>query len=389
MVVKPVRTPVIAPQGRRFRVAAGHSKDNSNGRSKPGRIVLTGRASGQVVHPQDRVWGRMHHLRRITQRSSVRMCGTALGGAVRIQREGSNRATLIGTMRCGSPAVCPRCNAAISRKRVDTLSEALVELKATGHIIAMAAFTFQHHRTSLVWGLDLILKSWSDMFAGRRLATFAALGMVGCVRTIEATHGTRNGWHPHIHALFILAPGANLDAIRAHLVAEWAKRVPCSIERGVYFATALDARKSAGYIAKGAGNEVMLGADKGSMPGRIHPFELLDRRSDRATMLWREWETAVRGRRFLGWTARRAVELALGRKLELADTVPDEVPADNKQAVELGKSTWLDCLRWGMVADVLRLIRRGLDTSPLVAYDQIRSTSDNGCAETLRLCLRC
>lgn len=386
----PRRLPVLAPQGRRSAVGPGHSKDNSNGRSKPGRIVLTARVSGTVEHPQTRVWRRMHTLRRMTNRKSVRMCGTALGGSVRIQREGGTRATIIGTMRCGSPAVCPRCNAAISRKRVDSLSSAIDDLKAKGYIIMMTAFTVKHSaRHSLAWGIDTVLKAWSDMFAGRRMAHWASVGMVGAVRTLEATHGKRNGWHPHIHALFVLAPGTDLVAFRTHLVHEWTKRVPCSAEHGLYCEEAESTRRAAGYIVKGAGNEVLLGQDKQSSPGRVHPFELLDVRSDRARRLWHEWETAVRGRRFLGWTAKRDIEAALERPLEVPDTVPDELVDTSRHALELGRSTWIDCLRWGMVGLVLQCVRRGLDMRHLVAYDHIRSTSDNGCAETLRLCLRC
>lgn len=381
----------LAAQGRRSAVGPRHSKDNSNGRSKPGRIVITARGSGRgPEHPQTRMWRRMHRLRVITGRKSVRMCGCAIGGSVRIQREGGTRASIIGTMRCGSPAVCPRCNGAISRKRVDVLALAIEELQAKGYLVAMVALTMRHtSRTSLLWGIDTILKSWSDMFAGRRLEAWSQLGMVGAVRTLEATHGRRHGWHPHLHALVVLEPGSDLVAFREHLVSEWQRRVSCDSERGVYCKPAESARKAAGYIAKGAANEVLLGTDKATSPGRVHPFELLDVRSERSAMLWREWETAVRSRRFLGWTGKKAIEAVLERPLEVPDAVPDEPVDTSRHALELNRCTWLDCLRWGMVADVLQLVRRGLDTKHLVTYDHIRATQDNGCAETLRLCLRC
>lgn len=332
----------------------------------------------------------MHQLRRISGRKSVRMCGTALGGGVRIQREGGTRATIIGAMRCGSPAVCPRCNAAISRKRVDAIASAVDTLKAKGYVVLMTAFTVKHSaRNTLAWGIDKVLKAWSDMFAGRRMTAWSQRGMVGTVRTLEATYGKRNGWHPHLHALFVLEPGTDPVDFREHLVREWSARVQCCAERGVYCEEARDSRRAAGYIAKGGANEILLGQDKESRPGHVHPFELLDVRSDRATMLWRQWETAVRGRRFLGWTGKRAIEVALERTLEIPDVVPDAIVDTSRHALELNRNTWIDCLRWGMVADVLQMVRRGLDTRHLVTYDTIRASQDVGCAETLRLCLRC
>lgn len=260
----------------------------------------------------------------------------------------------------------------------------------------MVTLTMRHHHMPLGEGVSTILGAWSAMWQGRRRETWEYLGVRGAVRTLEATHGARNGWHPHMHALFFAASGADWGAIEHHIRAEWSKRVECSIvgvKVDAVGQTPEDISRAASYLAKGAANEVIYGQDKSSREkGRVTPFELLDVRSSRARSLWCEWEAGIKSRRAHGWIMRRQIEAITGpvQWTEEAQLQDDDTRPACAPHVSLGRETWLDLRRIRAVALVLAIVRKGLDTRMLLRYDAIRRTVPDGDLDLLRRCvMRC
>jgi hypothetical protein len=184
----------------------------------------------------------------------------------------------------------------------------------------MATFTVRHgigdDARAMFAG---IARAWSRMVAGRFAITMReTLGIVGYVRAIEATYGP-NGWHPHIHAIFIVRDLEACVRGRDIIADHWRKIVRRVL--GPSFepddAHGVDLRPAdvGSYIAK-LGFEVA-GAGKSASPGHLTPWDIARKvaetngADEKARDLWAEWQRATFGRKQLTWS--RGARDVLGR----------------------------------------------------------------------------
>lgn len=154
---------------------------------------------------------------------SVRACGRNMRGdldeenGVAVKRaEASAGYGHLAT--CGSPWACPRCTAVISVQRAEQIKRAIDHHTGTGGSVYFLTLTMRHNRGHhLAEEWDALSAGWRSVFGGpawvgrkgrprkdgTRLVTIGDRdrhGVLGTVRTVEATHGEA-GWHLHIHAL--------------------------------------------------------------------------------------------------------------------------------------------------------------------------------------------
>jgi len=206
--------------------------------------------------------------------------------------------------------------------------------------------------------LEGVARSYSRLVSGAPWARFKGrVGMVGSVRALELTHSEKNGWHPHIHALFVVEHEDELMAAGWDWLSErWATvverqlgraRRPSS-RRGVeltlgahaeYVAKmGLDAREVAGATTKegheGHRSHWRLAADLARW-GRPRDAEL-----------WRELAQWTHGRRQLVWS--RGLRALCG-----ADAQTEAARLERLE--ELGTQTPIAVLtggEWGRIASV-------------------------------------
>lgn len=340
----------------------------------------------------ERAWLRLDTLRGYTAEKAQRMCGCARLGDVEVWR-GEKTVKMRGVMNCKSPMRCPRCGDRIAYARAQAIERAVTAWQESGGEVCLVTLTLRHHHTPLQTGIADVLHAWSDMWLGRRRDTWHYIGVEGAVRSLEATHGRARGWHPHMHALFFCRAGVDVDAVRHHLSAQWLQRVDASVERGTRVdlvrRTSEDVKRASGYVAKGATNELVYGADKEAARKHRTPMQLLDVRSERARALWLEWESAVKHRKAHAWVAKGRIEAVTGRiewqaEAELlGDDVPDQTPT-----LRLSAETWRDLRHIRAIAAVLAIVRIGLDTKFLVMYDKCRRSLEHGDYALLRTCVR-
>ena len=122
-----------------------------------------------------------------------------------VNSDGSTtRARYRNLMLCGSVWSCPFCAAKIAEERRRRLSAALDNAYADGYGVYMPTFTFAHR-----YGDDLaslktsMVKAFAKFRTGRAWKELEArFGILAYVRDTEVTYGL-NGFHPHMHALFI------------------------------------------------------------------------------------------------------------------------------------------------------------------------------------------
>lgn len=112
-----------------------------------------------------------------------------------------------GLMRCGSVWLCGECAQKIESVRGDEIKRLIETARARGLVVVMLTHTFPHRiahtcRESMD-GLAEALRKMRQRGGYQRFRK--SLGFVGLVRSTEVTHG-RNGWHPHVHEIWILDP---------------------------------------------------------------------------------------------------------------------------------------------------------------------------------------
>jgi hypothetical protein len=164
--------------------------------------------------------------------------------------------------------------------------------------------------------------------------------LIGSVRALEVTHGV-SGWHPHLHVLMFmshpLTPEERCELRRA-LLRAWVVGVqrqgwrPPSETHGVTveqvttagvgdYVSKMSAERVANYLVRLVGKG---GEGKGRTPWQIlaGAGELIA--TDVA--LWREYESATRGRRMLTWTKGLKALLAVGEDelVSEVDAGPEE-----------------------------------------------------------------
>jgi len=128
-----------------------------------------------------------------------------------------------GLQHCGSVWVCPVCSYKIQTEKTKELNNALLSFTHKGYAVFFGAMTLPHYKSEkLSDNLNLLVDGFNWVKSHRSVkslisntVTFDVInketGEIKTVskpdfwyiRALEITYGV-NGWHPHIHPLFIL-----------------------------------------------------------------------------------------------------------------------------------------------------------------------------------------
>lgn len=248
------------------------------------------------------------------------------------------KAGFAGLMACGNVWTCPECSRKVAAVRSTELERVMGHYLGQGGHAALVTLTLRHNRGQRLKELwDALAQAWAAVTSGRGWKDhWATTGMAGWVRATEVTHGSENGWHPHLHiiVLFHRKPSQDaMDALFDHMWSRWQRKVVKldldaperdnhgmdvqhvnhSAAEGKLFESAT---AMARYVAKGLSMEATLGAQKQAKNGNRTTMELLrdaytpyeveladgtvaTSEDETAQRLWREYEQASKGRRQL------------------------------------------------------------------------------------------
>lgn len=277
---------------------------------------------------------------------AIRGCGRKIGGRrdaemegwVKISR-GERSAHYVGPVSCGNIWVCRICAEKIAEKRRQEVAEGLKNHQEAGGVAWMATFTIPHHAFNQVADVrGLVMKAYGKLKAGKpwQKARDRA-GLIGDIRAQEITHG-ENGWHPHIHTLFLLdhdSP-AEAEAFGEWLFERWARIVTAAgweapSRQAFTFKKAGTIAEAGDYVAKwGAPSELTASHEKRAKGGGRSVWDILadiadyDLPHDR--WLFRQYAEAFKGARQLQWS--RGLKKLL---LEMAEDQTDEEIANTPE----------------------------------------------------------
>ena len=303
-----------------------------------------------------------------------------------LMSEEHKRAHYANLMICGSVWTCPVCAAKISERRKREIEAAAnVHVEGGGHMI-MVTLTFSHSRFDKV--ADLLgtgqcsgLRGALQRFRNSRgyKAVTEEMGLLGLIRNLEVTWGAANGWHPHLHELWLIDKDLGprtLARLKDRLFDAWLNAcgrsglpVP-NRKRGVHI---VKARSPAEYLQKwgreerwGIGSELAKSHSKqSSNPKGFTPFDLLraiddgSPQSEHYASIFRDYAKAFFGARQCFWT--KGLKALFGID-ELSDEQLAELQEDDAREVcSITADQWRLVLqqRTDVRATILRLAETG------------------------------
>ena len=317
-------------------------------------------------------------LRKVWRTDRVTGCGKAGARpdgevAVRYTPAGPDTGPVTGfagLLVCGNVWLCVVCSAKVAAHRAAKIERALKAAVAGGGWAVLITLTVRHRLTMPLLTLlrDGVQAGWRAIGKDRGVRQARdELGVIGMVRSIEITHGTEHGWHPHAHVIVVTAgrpDPAALDALGAKMFRAWAAAIVANglpaplMESGGLDVSHLGAHVREGslasltawaaYAAKGLAGEALFGAVKDAN-GRNRSVRELMRdaaigtrwaSSDgqvahtidgTAARLLREYEEASRAVKQL--TGLRELERALGLDEDTAED--EEVAAEEAGGVDV------------------------------------------------------
>jgi hypothetical protein len=272
------------------------------------------------AHPQDfrklRYKLRTFAGRVLGKNTRTARCGHRLVGAKATVLLGDHGAYVGGVETCGSVWACPVCAAIVSEKRRKQVARILDAHDRVGGAVFMAAFTIPHEFHESARALRVSVSTmWSQLIAGKAWTQAKKrFGVVGTIRALEVTHG-KNGWHPHLHVLFLTdnITDNKANSFRLWLRDRWisiASRIDAEITSGdrlnmlprcLDFRRAEAVRAAGDYVAKwGVDSELTKSNLKQSRRGGRSPWQILidaEAGDHYSRMLFREYANSFKGAR--------------------------------------------------------------------------------------------
>jgi hypothetical protein len=260
----------------------------------------------------------------LTTKDSTRRCHRATSPVLVTRKRtetGSYVAGLAsGIIRCGSLWACPFCAAPERFARAAELDRNCSAMLKTGHTLGFMVLTFGDAELTAKAAMTALLDYQRRMFSTEFMASLAALGYVGRVRSIEVTMRRDGTAHPH--AQYVLAFSRSLSAVEFDELTQLLRRrwlnvtgmsdelVPVAdLHAGFSLQRiGLDendtCRAIAAYVTKGAeswslGSEMNREDVKRSRGDTLAPFDVLREFSETGDTqlrnVWQEYEEATFG----------------------------------------------------------------------------------------------
>ena len=264
-----------------------------------------------------------------------------------LKNKGTGKARFGGVRICGSVWTCPVCAAKVSEHRKAEIHAATDVHTSAGGGIYMLTLTFAHKRADdvakLVEGLRAALKRMRDHRTFRFMKEM--IGYVGLIRALEVTYGDANGWHPHVHELWLTRhklTRTQMRMVQREVFEAW--RSACvhsglgepNRKAGVTF---IEAESAQEYVTKfgrepkwGIGSELAKSHTKRGRLASQTPWDLLRMAGEgdaRGAALFRTFAAAFFQARQLFWS--RGLKEALG----VEDLSDEEIAETDDGEVEL------------------------------------------------------
>lgn len=250
-----------------------------------------------------------------------------------------------GLQTCGSVWDCACCASVISERRRDELAQGIKAWRERGGVVLLLTWTIphgsHHELKDLLCRLGAARRAFRSGRSSQHLrerygVLLGTAVRLMTVRALEVTHGA-NGWHPHIHELWFVDAGLDLDEMRADLFAGWSAAVAvqglgeCSSaafyledagERVDQYVTKLGRDPSWGPEAELTKQVVKSGKSASRSPMNLLDAYVFDG-DELAGALWQEYSEAFFRQKHLEWSPGLRAVLGLVEDRSDADVLAE------------------------------------------------------------------
>ena len=318
-------------------------------------------------------WQLLEVAQRVLQAIGHRTCGCMryVQGGDPVVLETEHGCHYGNLMVCGMPWTCPACSSRITERRREEIETAVQRhIEETGGRIFMLTLTFPHGaEDDLKDMIERFRKALTRFKGSRRMRKLKQLlDVAGVIRALEVTWGLLNGWHPHVHELWLVGPefdDVDLEWLQEELLLLWRRACRKSgfAEPNAFHGVDVTVGEDVGgYIAKwGMSAELTKAHCKQGKEDRYTPWDLLrwhkETGDEQAAELFREYARAFYGARQLVWSRGLKARYGIGEQTdqELAERQEEEAVI----VVRIPRADWLRVCRYRGRGKVLVLAEKG------------------------------
>lgn len=292
-------------------------------------------------------------------------------------RRVDGRAYYGGIRMCGSVWTCPVCASKIARARAAELRRGIENWVSQDGVVTMMVLTVRHDRSdNLADLLDRMSQAQRDFYSGRIYQGLKGrYGIVGSVRNLECTWGSRTGWHPHSHVLLFSCSRLDVET----LYQRWAsvcERYGLYASRTAFLegvTSSLDyldpTQSIPGYVTKMLGDstewtaaEELVYSHIKRASGRLSPMQILDEFSEtgdvRMADLFREYASAYHGKRHLYYAPGLRATLGLNETESDDDELANAEGRTDEILLTIPAQTWRHVVKLDLRLELLHWVEQ-------------------------------
>lgn len=267
---------------------------------------------------------------------------------------------------CASYWVCPVCAGKIAHQRTDEIYSALKEYLIQGYEIYFGALTLPHYQSEgLKDNMEILIEGFNWVKEHRAVKSILPEPLI-YLRSLEITFGV-NGWHPHLHPIFILPKGQGeryLNQFRKYFLS-WLglnEKLTVHAERRAVSFEIWDEKIAtlSDYLCKWSiSNEVGNGQSKKTKTASGYtPFQILELLSDEKPWdlkqdqetTFKEYARVIKGRRML------QASRGFFKAVKVETKTDEDIVKDDEVAEKLftiSPVVWCEAVRKDLIFDLI------------------------------------
>lgn len=234
---------------------------------------------------------------------------------------------------CSRHLRCPICAYKLSQIQNTRLNKIIEKSINEKRIISMQTLTVPHTKKDSLESLNTLLqKSFAQIMNGRKIRKY---NLIGIIKRYEITYSKVNGWHPHLHILFIhenTQTLTDINQLHHDVKTAWVKKTNAIYSYQHH--TLATPKKLQDYVTKfHLTNEFSSSHTKQTKKKTsLTPFDLLEKapKCKQSFALFMEYLEATKFKRIL------TISKSLLDEIKLQDKSDDELLQETVNAITFG-----------------------------------------------------
>ncbi len=162
-------------------------------------------------------------------------CGLPNSQNIRIAKTQQNNFNYTGLSSCSMVWRCPVCSLKILSGRNKQINHLLTHHIKKGYSIGFLTLTMRHKKSdSLEYTFNKLNGIYRKIRQHKEFRNLTKNNLfLGQIKSLEITYTNKNGWHPHIHVLYLYKTNDNvlITRFQKSIISKWAKLTNSQVKR--------------------------------------------------------------------------------------------------------------------------------------------------------------